>query len=187
MPNQNDSPPVLSGNVPAQPDYTLCKNIADLKITNSSGYEGLYVNFNTDDAVQTVFVIEADRIGFDPVLQQVSWNNVVVGTASRSSVFQQPTYSELFNVDVWHSPVYNVQILPSTSNITGWGHSASMSTNSIGHNGVLRFRASPRIQSGRYLGLSTVMTKDFKQLDYAILGGEWDSFLLLKKAKKCLT
>ena len=72
MPNQNDSPPVLSGNVPAQPDYTLCKNIADLKITNNSGYEGLYVNFNTDDAVQTVFVIEADRIGFDPVLQQVS-------------------------------------------------------------------------------------------------------------------
>jgi hypothetical protein len=33
-------------------DYTLCKNIADLKITNNSGYEGLYVNFNTDDAVQ---------------------------------------------------------------------------------------------------------------------------------------
>ncbi len=187
MPNQNDSPPVLSGNVPAQPDYTLCKNIADLKITNSSGYEGLYVNFNTDDAVQTVFVIEADRIGFDPVLQQVSWNNVVVGTASRSSVFQQPTYSELFNVDVWHSPVYNNQILLNTSNITGWGHSASMSTNSIGHNGVLRFQASPRIQSGRYLGLSTVMTKDFKQLDYAISVGEWGSLLSLKKTKKCLT
>jgi hypothetical protein len=46
MPNQNDSPPVLSGTAPAQPDHTLCKNIADLKITNNSGYEGLYVNFN---------------------------------------------------------------------------------------------------------------------------------------------
>jgi hypothetical protein len=72
MPNQNDSPPVLSGTVPAQPDYTLCKNIADLKITNSSGYEGLCVNFNTDDAVQTVFVIEANRVDFDPDIIQSS-------------------------------------------------------------------------------------------------------------------
>ncbi len=184
MPNQNDSPPVLSGTVPAQPDYTLCKNIADLKITNNSGYEGLYVNFNTDDAVQTVFVIEADRIGFDPVLQQVSWNNVVVGTASRSSVFQQPTYSELFNVDVSQDPVYNDQILLNTSNITGWGHSVAMSKNSIGHNGALRFQASPLIQATRVLGLSTVMTKDFKQLDYAIVVGEWGRFAVAEKGKE---
>jgi hypothetical protein len=59
-----------------------------------------------------------------------------------------------------------------------------MSTNSIGHNGVLRFQASPLIQAGRYLGLSTVMTKDFKQLDYAILVGEWGQFAVVEKDKK---
>jgi hypothetical protein len=59
-----------------------------------------------------------------------------------------------------------------------------MSTNSIGHNGALRFQASPRIQAGRYLGLSTVMTKDFKQLDYAILVGEWGQFAVVEKDKK---
>jgi len=184
MPNQNDSPPVLSGTVPAQPDYTLCKNIADLKITNSSGYEGLCVNFNTDNAAQTVFVIEADGVDFDPALQQVSWNNVMVGTVSRSSVFQQPTYSELFNVKVWYSPEDNDQVLFNTSNITGWGHSVAMSKNSIGHNGALRFQASPLIQATRVLGLSTVMTKDFKQLDYAIVVGEMGRFAVVEKDKK---
>jgi hypothetical protein len=43
----------------------------------------------------------------------MSWNNVVVGTASRSSVFQQPTYSELFNVKVWYS--LNCQVSPRYS------------------------------------------------------------------------
>jgi hypothetical protein len=90
---------------------------------NSSGYERLCVNFNTDNAAQTVFVIEADGVDFDPALQQVSWNNVMVGTVSRSSVFQQPTYSELFNVDVSQGPEDNDQVLFNTSNITGWGHS----------------------------------------------------------------
>ncbi len=184
MPNQNDSPPVLSGTAPAQPDHTLCKNIADLKITNSSGYEGLCVNFNTDNAAQTVFVIEADGVDFDPALQQVSWNNVMVGTVSRSSVFQQPTYSELFNVEVWYSPEDNDQVLFNTSNITGWGHSVAMSKNSIGHNGALRFQASPLIQATRVLGLSTVMTKDFKQLDYAIVVGEMGRFAVVEKDKK---
>jgi hypothetical protein len=61
-------------------------------------------------------------------------------------------------------------VLFNTSNITGWGHSVAMSKNSIGHNGALRFQASPLIQATRVLGLSTVMTKDFKQLDYAIVG-----------------
>jgi hypothetical protein len=103
---------------------------------------------------------------------------------SRSSVFQQPTYSELFNVDVSQGPEDNDQVLFNTSNITGWGHSVAMSKNSIGHNGALRFQASPLIQATRVLGLSTVMTKDFKQLDYAIVVGEMGRFAVVEKDKK---
>ncbi|CAC9433089.1 hypothetical protein [uncultured Gammaproteobacteria bacterium] len=57
-------------------------------------------------------------------------------------------------------------------------------TNSIGHNGALRFQASPLIQATRVLGLSTVMTKDFKQLDYAIVVGEMGRFAVVEKDKK---
>jgi hypothetical protein len=57
MPNQNDSPPVLSGTAPTQPDYILCKDMIDLQITNISGYNGLCVNFITN-GVATPFNTE---------------------------------------------------------------------------------------------------------------------------------
>jgi hypothetical protein len=70
----------------------------DLQITNISGYNGLCVNFSAKDLTKTIFGIEIGRAGFNYINQQVIWDNVVVGTVSRSVVLEAPTYNELLNI-----------------------------------------------------------------------------------------
>jgi hypothetical protein len=66
MPNQNDSPPVLSGTAPTQPDYILCKDMIDLQITNISGYNGLCVNFSAKDLTIVCWCLQDNRSGNSP-------------------------------------------------------------------------------------------------------------------------
>jgi hypothetical protein len=82
----------------------------------------------------------------------------MVGTVSRSNLFQQPIYSELVNV-ILLSNIKDGQVLYNKTPVSNWADSYAISECNIVHNGALHFAADPVNAAARVLSLSAVKTQ----------------------------
>ena len=100
----------------------------------------------------------------------------MVGTVSRSNLFQQPIYSELVNV-ILLSNIKDGQVLYNKTPVSNWADSYAISECNIGHNGALHFAADPVNAAARVLSLSAVKSKDIYDHNYSIMIGAVGDFI----------